>query len=80
MLGPSVFPDSRVLKMLGPSVYPDSRVLKMLGPSVFPEKRVISKCLVLQYFQKSRSKNQVLKPKIDFLGQISSPKRLLNIF
>ena len=28
MLGPSVFPDSQVLKMLGPSVFPDSRVEK----------------------------------------------------
>ena len=26
MLGPSVFPDSQVLKMLGPSVFPDSQV------------------------------------------------------
>ena len=26
----------------------------MVGPSVFPEKEVISKCLVLQYFQKNR--------------------------
>ena len=28
MLGPSVFPDSQVLKMLGPSVFPDSQVEK----------------------------------------------------
>ena len=28
MLGPSVFPDSQVLKMLGPSVFPDSQVKK----------------------------------------------------
>ena len=28
MLGPSVFPDSQVLKMLGPSVFPDSQVRK----------------------------------------------------
>ena len=79
MLGPSVFPDSRVLKMLGPSVFPDSRVLKMLGPSVFPEKRVIPEWLVLQYFQIHRLKNQVLRPKMDFVGLISSPKQLLSL-
>ena len=28
MLGPSVFPDSQVLKMLGPSVFPDPQVEK----------------------------------------------------
>ena len=28
MFGPSVFPDSQVLKMLGPSVFPDSGVAK----------------------------------------------------
>ena len=28
MLGPSVFPDSQVLKMLGPSVFPDSQIKK----------------------------------------------------
>ena len=28
MLGPSVFPDSQVLKMLGPSAFPDSQVKK----------------------------------------------------
>ena len=28
MLGPSVFPDSQVLKMLGPSVFPDSQIEK----------------------------------------------------
>ena len=39
--------------------------IKMLGPSVFPEKQV----------EKSD-----LRLKIDFLGLISSPKRLLNIF
>ena len=39
--------------MLGPSVFPDSRVTKMLGPSVFPDTQVISKWWVLQYFQKS---------------------------
>ena len=37
-------------------------------------------CLVLQYFQIHGSKNQVLRPKIDILGLIPSPKRLLNIF
>ena len=52
MVGPSVFPDARVLKMLGPSVFPDSRVLKMLGPSVFPDTQVMSKWWVLQYFHK----------------------------
>ena len=36
----------------------------MVGPSVFPD---------------SREKNQVLRPRIDFSGLISSPKRLLNI-
>ena len=40
MLGPSVFPDSQVLRMAGPSVFPDSEVLKMLGPSVFPDSRI----------------------------------------
>ena len=40
MVGPSVFPDSQVLKMLGPSVFPDSQVLRMVGPSVFPDSRV----------------------------------------
>ena len=80
MLGPSVFPDSQVLKMLGPSVFPDSRVLKMVGPSVFPEQQVISEWLVLQYFQIHGSKNQVLRPKLNFSGLISSPKRPLNIF
>ena len=40
MLGPSVFPDSQVLKMLGPSVFPDSQVLRMAGPSVFPDSQV----------------------------------------
>ena len=54
--------------------------IRIGGPSVFPEKQVISKCLVLQYFQIHGSKNQVLKPKIAFLGLISSPKGLLNIF
>ena len=28
MLGPSIFPDSQVLKMLGPSVFPDAQVGK----------------------------------------------------
>ena len=37
MVGPSVFPDTQVLRMLGPSVFPDSQVLKLLGPSVFPD-------------------------------------------
>ena len=31
MLGPSVFPDSPVLKMLGPSVFPDSQVKTSSG-------------------------------------------------
>ena len=48
--------------------------IKMVGPSVFPEREVISECLVLQYFQIHKSKNQVLKPNINFLGKISSPK------
>ena len=54
MVGPSVFPDTWVLKMLGPTVFPDSGVLNMAGPSVFPEKEVMSKWWVLQYFQKRR--------------------------
>ena len=64
MAGPSVFPDSQVLRMAGPSVFPDSQVLRMVGSSVFPDSRV----------EKLR-----LKPEIDFLGLISSPKQLLNI-
>merc|ERR1712023_338411 len=52
--------------------------IRMLGPSVFPEKQVIPKCLVLQHFQIHGLKKQVLKPQMDFLGLISSPKRLLN--
>ena len=40
MLGPSVFPDSHVLRMADPSVFPDSQVLRMLGSSVFPDARV----------------------------------------
>ena len=54
--------------------------IRMAGPSVFPEKQVISECLVLQYFQIHRLKNQVFAPKMDFSGLISTPKRLLNIF
>ena len=38
--GPSVFPDSQVLRMAGPSVFPDSQVLRMAGPSVFPDSQV----------------------------------------
>ena len=53
---------------------------KTVGDSVFPEKQVISEWLDFQYLQIHRSKNQVLRSKIDFLGLISSPKRLLNIF
>ena len=51
--------------MLGPSVFPDSQVLKMLGPSVFPDSQV---------------KKLSFETQMDFLGLISSPKRLLNIF
>ena len=54
--------------------------IRMVGPSVFPEKQVIPKWLDFQYFQIHGSKNQVLRLKIYFLGLISSPKRLLNIF
>ena len=53
---------------------------EMVGPSVFPEKQVIPKWLDFQYFQIHGSKMQVLRPQMDFLGLISSPKRLLNIF
>ena len=82
MTGPSVFPDTRVTKMVGPSVFPDTPVIpkwlvlqyfqkggyiKMVDPSVIPEKEVKPKWLVLQYFQIHGLKNEVLRPKIDFL-------------
>ena len=83
MVGPSVFTESQGMA--------ERLVLQYLvGPSVFPDSRLIPEWLVLQYFQvhesyhaKSQihaSKNKVLKPKIDFLVLILSPKRLRNDF
>ena len=65
MVGPSVFPDSQVLRMSGPSVFPDSQVLRMAGPSVFPDSQV---------------RKSGLEPLSILSGLISSPKGLRNIF
>ena len=96
MVGPSVFPEKQVISEWWALQYFQKRRLyqigwsfsisrhtsytKMAGPSVFPDTQVIPKWLVLQYFQIHGSKNQVLRPKMDFSELISSPKRLLNIF
>ena len=41
MVGPSVFPNSQVLRMVGPTVFPDSQALTAVGPSVFPDSQVL---------------------------------------
>ena len=67
-------------KMVGPSVFPDTQVIpKWLVLQYFQIHRS-SECLVLQYFQIHGSKNNVLKPKIDFSRLISSLKGFLIIF
>ena len=66
MVSPSVFLDSQGLRMVGSSVFPDSRVLRMVGPSVFPDSRVENPVLRFQniHFLESVAKSDPPDPPI----------------